>query len=364
MTLHEQFSDAGGIAKVAVDLKWRVRVEQVPIEAAALHRGFRGAHEVEEILDDFVGVVAVQHAGPEIDFPAHGPTGGFVAAEFEGAGDGAEKFGRGVGGDLVAGVEAVKVGQVAVLGVGLFVIRAPLQQLAAGAHAVGGEAGEFVAELGDESGIAAQHLGGGDGAGEEFADDRVVHGGAGGDRGAAAIGREEGVFWRRADGGDELAVVVGYEPVGAELGRALHDRVGLFGEEGFVAGVEPVLPQMGTEPTGGHVPKGGAGAAVDGEGVAPERGVVVGDPAAAAIHVAGGAGAVGGDFANEAKERLVELREISGLGGPVIHLGVDVDGVAGSPGRDDQGVPFALEVEGLGAGAGAGDQEVAAVVEK
>jgi len=131
VALHEQFGDAGGVAKVTIDLKWRVRVEQVLVEAAALHRGLRGAHEIEKILDDFVGVVAVQHAGPEIDLPTHGPTGGFVAAELEGAGDGAEKFGRGVGGDLVAGVEAVKVGEVAVLGVGLFVVGAPLQELAA-----------------------------------------------------------------------------------------------------------------------------------------------------------------------------------------------------------------------------------------
>lgn len=52
------------------------------------------------------------------------------------------------------------------------------------------------------------------------------------------------------------------------------------------------------------------------------------------------------------------------LGGPVVHLGVDVDGVVAAPRRADQVVPEALEVGGLAAGAGAGDEQVAAVVEK
>ena len=45
---------------------------------------------------------------------------------------------------------------------------------------------------------------------------------------------------------------------------------------------------------------------------------------------------------------------------PVVHLGVDVDGVFAAPGRVGALVPNALEVGGLIAGAGAAEQEVAA----
>ncbi len=364
VALHEHLGEAGGVAEVAVDLERRVGVEEIPIEAAAFHRGLGGADEVEEVFDDDVGVVAVELAGPHVDLPAHRPAGGFVAAELEGARDGAEEFGRGVGVDLVAGVETVEVGEVAMVGLGFFVISAPFLELAAGADAVGSEAGEFVAELGDEVGVAAEEFGGGDGAREEFADDGEVHRGALGDGGGFTVGSDEGVFGRGADGGDEAAVFVGDEPVGVELGGAFEERVGFVGEEFAVAGEEPVFPEVGGEPAGGHVPKGGGGAAVHGEAVAPEGGVVVGDPAAAMIHVAGGAGAVGGGLADEAEKGFVQLGEVGGLGGPVVHLGVDVDGVAGGPGRDDEVVPLALEIEGLGADAGAGDHEVAAVLKE
>ena len=51
------------------------------------------------------------------------------------------------------------------------------------------------------------------------------------------------------------------------------------------------------------------------------------------------------------------------LGRPVVHLGVDVDGVGRGPGRHHLVVPDALQVERLGARARAGDQQVAPVLE-
>ena len=159
-------------------------------------------------------------------------------------------------------------------------------------------------------------------------------------------------------------MLVGYEPIGVELGGALKERVGFLGEEFAVAGEEPVFPVVGGEPAGGHIPKGGGGAAVYRKTVAPKGSVVVGDPAAAVIHVTRGAGAVDGGFAGQAEEGFVELGEISGLGGPVVHLGVNVGRVARGPGRDDKVVPFALQVERLSADAGAGDHEITSVLKQ
>ena len=52
------------------------------------------------------------------------------------------------------------------------------------------------------------------------------------------------------------------------------------------------------------------------------------------------------------------------LGRPVVHLGVDVDGVLAVPGRLELVVPDALQVGRLAAGAARRDQQVAAVLEE
>ncbi len=73
------------------------------------------------------------------------------------------------------------------------------------------------------------------------------------------------------------------------------------------------------------------------------------------------AGCAGG--IEQVEERGMEVGEVGALGEPVVHLGVDVDGVLGAPRRVDGFVPDALQVGGEGAGAGAGDEQIAAVLE-
>ena len=58
------------------------------------------------------------------------------------------------------------------------------------------------------------------------------------------------------------------------------------------------------------------------------------------------------------------LREVRHLGGPVVHLGVDVDGVVRAPGRVEVMIPDPLEVRGLGAGTRRRNQEIAPVLEQ
>ena len=66
---------------------------------------------------------------------------------------------------------------------------------------------------------------------------------------------------------------------------------------------------------------------------------------------------------DQVEQRLVALGEVRHLGGPVVHLGVDVDRVLAAPGGVHVVVPEALEVRGLGARPRAGDQQVAPVLE-
>ena len=67
-------------------------------------------------------------------------------------------------------------------------------------------------------------------------------------------------------------------------------RIGAFAEEGDVASVVVVVPEMEREPRGAHGPDASA-ERVDGRGVAPDIGVVVNNKAAGFVVVLCGASA-------------------------------------------------------------------------
>ena len=98
MALQEHFRDAGRHTEVAVDLERRMRVEEVRIGV-----------ELEEVLHDEEGVVAVLHPRPEIHFPAEAPAGGHVAALEQRRPGGFEQLGRACLGDLVGRIQPVQV---------------------------------------------------------------------------------------------------------------------------------------------------------------------------------------------------------------------------------------------------------------
>jgi hypothetical protein len=64
-----------------MDLKRRMCIEEIGVKPAAVHAGFGGADEREEIANDRIGVIAVEMR-PEIDLPAHGPSDRFIPAPF------------------------------------------------------------------------------------------------------------------------------------------------------------------------------------------------------------------------------------------------------------------------------------------
>src|SRR5690242_19193694 len=83
---------------------------------------------------------------------------------------------------------------------------------------------------------------------------------------------------------------------------------------------------------------------IDRRRLSPEISVVMTDPAARAVMNTSRARSVLHQLRHHAQQRLVTLREIRRLDGPVVHLRVDVDGVLAFPRRGHQVVPDALQV--------------------
>ena len=87
---------------------------------------------------------------------------------------------------------------------------------------------------------------------------------------------------------------------------------------------------------------------------------MMGDPAVHAVIYFRRPGARFRDVLNHFKQRLGAFRQVADLGGPVVHLGVDVDSVLAAPGRKHLLIPYTLQVGRLAAGAAAGEQNVTA----
>jgi len=109
--LEEHFGDGGGVAEVAINLEWGMGAEEVGVDAAAVDHVFGGVsgNEVDEIVEEFVGVFGVEEAGPADGAPGHGPAGGFIASGGEGNFGGGGEVWCCEGGNLVAGVEGEEV---------------------------------------------------------------------------------------------------------------------------------------------------------------------------------------------------------------------------------------------------------------
>src|SRR5438093_106657 len=102
VALEQHLRDSRGSTEVSVDLKRRMRVEQVRISPTAVGvDNVAGAGEAQQVADEFAGVIAVAEACPVVDLPAHGPAGRLVAAELERFLCRREKLGRRPG-DLIA----------------------------------------------------------------------------------------------------------------------------------------------------------------------------------------------------------------------------------------------------------------------
>ena len=102
-----------------------------------------------------------------------------------------------------------------------------------------------------------------------------------------------------------------------------------------------MLPEVGRQPCttrGEHAPV----SSVDGSGNAPQVCIVVGYPTFAAIHLLSSDGTRLTQVANHGEERLLRLCEVTHQSRPIVHLGIDVDGVFRVPRRLHLIVPHTL----------------------
>ncbi len=120
MGLQQHFRDAAGGAEVAVNLEWGMGVEQVG----------QGAFGCQLLREHGVGVVAIQQARPEINFPSHRPAGTVITTKQQGLFGGIKEFRRAAPGDFVAGMQSPEVRHMAVFLVRVVLVFQPFLQLA------------------------------------------------------------------------------------------------------------------------------------------------------------------------------------------------------------------------------------------
>ena len=72
VALHEHFCDSCGASEVSVNLKWRMGIEHVGVGSSvgAFYCHVR-IHQFELVADESHGMVPVEQARPQADFPSH-----------------------------------------------------------------------------------------------------------------------------------------------------------------------------------------------------------------------------------------------------------------------------------------------------
>ena len=283
-------------------------------------------------------MVAVLHARPEIDLPRQAPACSHVAALGQRGSGSAEEFRMSVGRYLVGGIESVEMRDVPVVIIRIVGIIEPFLQLAILPDLHGRQQGQRLLYGVLQGLVLAQYAGRTERVGQGVGCNLVVHGATGRDGRLFSHGR---MLRRDRRSHDQPPFLrMGYHIRKVEQGRSFHGVIVTI-EKLLVAREEIVLPQVCGQPcsaTGIHAPVG----TVDDARGAPDVGVVMCHPSTAAIHVAcrGLAGLC--EVFDEVEERLFTLRDVAHVGNPVVHFGIDIDGVFAVPRRIGFLVPHAL----------------------
>ena len=238
----------------------------------------------------------------------------------------------------------------------------PFLQAAVGADLVRREPGALFGQFAAQVGVHAEDLGGARGVAEQLAEQLHVDGRAEADVGHLAVGQAEAVLRRVRRAGDQPAVFRFLDQVvEVEQRRLFQDRVGPA-QELAVAREGVMLPEMLAQP--GRAADGRAPARVFARrGESPRVGDDVRHPAARIVVGLRGLAARLDQRGDELVQRLMEFGEVADLGGPVVHLHVDVEMPVAVPRSLDFLGPDALQVGGQAAGPRGADEQVAAEVE-
>ena len=145
-----------------------------------------------------------------------------------------------------------------------------------------------------------------------------------------------------------------------EVGRAFHHRIVLT-QERLVARIEVVLPEMLAKPcaaVGPHPP----GCAIDWTGNTPKVGVVVSHPTLGTIKSAGRLVPGDTEVFEHGEERFMAFGEVGYLSRPIVHFGIDVDGVLAVPRCVKATAPDTLQISRLTTWLRGADEQVASVL--
>ena len=124
-----------------------------------------------------------------------------------------------------------------------------------------------------------------------------------------------------------------------------------------------MLPDMLAQPYAAHRPHAVA-RGVHGGRATPEVGVVVGHPTVSAVIQLCRFGSVLRQVFDQVEQRGSTFRKVGDLGRPVVHLGVDVEGIFTAPVGQQVLKPASLEIGGLAALPAAGDSDIPAELEE
>lgn len=162
---------------------------------------------------------------------------------------------------------------------------------------------------------------------------------------------------------DEHALGAFDELVECERDDRPRDRQSGRAGEVLVPAMVEVVTEVRSDPRQPELPVRPLRFAGDVAGEPLQVGVVVCRRSGGAVDRLGSGAAGLGQVAGEVEQRLVQLGQSGRLGGPVVHLDVDVGRVVGAPAGTDIDVPDALQVRRLRTGAAAGDEQVPTEVE-
>ena len=338
VALKQHLGNTRRSTEVAVDLEGRVCIEEVGESAPVgiLASGILRGKQTQHVLQNGQGMGAVEHTCPETDFPSETPSRGLVTAVSQCLFGRCEEFVVTVGADLVGGIQPIKMGDVTVMGVAAVSVDKPLLKLFATADLHGWKQSQRLFKFFLILSVLAKDTCRLQRIRQSVEHYLVVHRAASGNR-CRFAGRSLFGTHRRHNHKPVLTFsrcgVVGmrHHEVQVKIRSTLDNRIP-FAKEIHVACVEVVLPKVSGEPCaaiGIHAPE----CTIDGTCNAPQVGVMVGHPSTTPVHEFGRSGTRLTQVAYHPEEWFVGLREVSDFRRPVVHLGIDVDGVFRIPRR-------------------------------
>ena len=358
VALQQHLGNACRTAEVAVYLEWRMGIKQIRIGASTLFLRAEDeegvGRERQLVLNELVGMVAVEETGPRTHLPAHRPSGGDVAASRQRGAGGTEQLGRAIGRNLTRRIQSEEVGKVSVVVLRVIYVVEPLLQLSPTSYLHGRQTAQLLGNRGEQRVVVVKDACRREHFVVEFEENLVVHGDTGVERRRSALAA---MFGRFAGTHHEIGLAIGRGQMAGirsgQLGKGLrvearclqHDGIGTA-QEGLVASVEIVFPQMAAYPARPRAPQS-ARCVVDGPRHAPLVGVVMEHPSVGAIHTGCRLAPCLADFPDEPEKGFVHLRQVGHLRRPVVHLEVDVGGVFRIPRGQHLLVPDALQIGGI-----------------